>query len=116
MTLPERTTAAPSTAPSPTAEPGTESAIPAGTIISHAEMNDALDAGLVRRFGQTIGYAVHFRNCWWIHFERGWISADQRLADMLEARSAEMTGQDAIVARSAVHRPTPADRTETTPQ
>ncbi|MET8139876.1 hypothetical protein ABZU32_06145 [Sphaerisporangium sp. NPDC005288] len=73
-------------------------------IISHADMNKAFDRGLVSPLGQTIAYAVRYQDTWWIHFEKGWIRTDKKLADMLDAEAARITAQDAIVARNAAIR------------
>lgn len=70
-------------------------------IISHAEMNEAADAGLVTPLGRTVAFVVHYDDTWWIHYERGWIRADQPLADMLDVEYARINIQDAIIARSA---------------
>lgn len=102
MTLPEHIEARSTS----TEEPAQANAPTQIKIISHAEMNDAYDAGLVTPLGKTIAYAVHYQGTWWIHFERGWIRSDKALADSLDTESIRIAGQDAIVARSASLRET----------
>jgi hypothetical protein len=74
------------------------------TIISHAEMNAAMDQGLATPLGRSIGFAVHFQGTWWIHYEGGWIRTDQELADRLDEEAVRITEQDAIAARNAAIR------------
>ncbi|MFG1878029.1 hypothetical protein ACGFIV_24560 [Sphaerisporangium sp. NPDC049003] len=108
MSLPKRPAEQPSTA-----EPGTQP-----VIISHAEMNRAFDQGLVSPLGQTIAYVVRYQDTWWIHFEKGWVRSDNKLADMLDAEAARITAQDTIVARKAAiraaTRPDPEQRSNPT--
>lgn len=77
---------------------------PAPMIITHAEMNTAYDQGLVQPLGQTVAFAVHYQGTWWINYEGGWIRTDKALADTLDAESARMTAQDALIARNAAIR------------
>ena len=73
-------------------------------IISHADMNAAVDQDLAVPLGQVVRYILRYLGHWWIPFEGGWIRADPALAAMLDAESARMTAQDAIVARNAAIR------------
>lgn len=73
-------------------------------IISHAEMNAACDQDLAVPLGQVIRYILRYLDHWWVPFEGGWLRADPTLAAMLDADSARMTAQDAIVARNAAIR------------
>ena len=81
-------------------------------------MSQAFDQGLVSPLGQTVAYAVRYQDTWWIHFEKGWIRTDKKLADMLDAEASHITAQDAIVARNAAiraaSRPEPEDRMNST--
>jgi hypothetical protein len=72
--------------------------------ISHDEMDAAYAQGLVRSLGDTIGYAVHYQQTWWIRYEGGWIRTDPQLAELLDQELPLLAGQDQIIARNTQHR------------
>lgn len=42
-------------------------------LISHAEMDNAVEHGEARSLAESIGWITRYRDAWWVIYEDGWL-------------------------------------------